>query len=112
MPAPVVAAAPTPQVQKPLFKQPIVLPSKTFEEDNGEEEEESGLLFVDPQQEKRAQLEKEKLLKKKEPTMITLKDGTIVPSSALLPMQAGLHHGVSGASHGAAGGEKNRWNYL
>jgi hypothetical protein len=43
------------------------------------------LLFVDPEAEKRAQLEKEKSMKKKEVPMIKLKDGSMVPSSMVLP---------------------------
>jgi hypothetical protein len=41
------------------------------------------LLFVDPEVEKRAQIEKEKLLKKKEVPMIRLKDGSLIPATAL-----------------------------
>jgi hypothetical protein len=40
------------------------------------EEEESGLLFVNPDDERKARLEKEKQLKKKEIPMLKLKDGS------------------------------------
>jgi hypothetical protein len=62
--------------------------SKPENTNKDEDEEESGLLFVDPEAEKRAQLEKEKSMKKKEVPMIKLKDGSMVPSSMVLPAQA------------------------
>jgi len=63
------------------------------------EEEESGLLVVNPDEERRARLEKEKQLKKKEVPMLRLKDGSqamMIPgllvasnSSSTAPTQAG-----------------------
>ena len=44
--------------------------------DDKHDEEESGLLFVNPDEEIRARLEKEKQLKKKEVPMLRLKDGS------------------------------------
>ncbi len=49
------------------------------------------MLFVDPEVEKRAQLEKEKQQKKKEVPMIKLKDGSFVPS-----MMIGMNAGMGG----------------
>ena len=70
-----------------------------------QDEEESGLLFVDPEAEKRAQLEKEKSMKKKEVPMIKLKDGSMVPSSMVLPAQAAA---MQNANNGQAGGGGRR----
>lgn len=52
------------------------------------EDDESGLVFVDPEVERRAQIEREKLLKKKEMPMIKLKDGSLVPAAHFIPQVA------------------------
>ena len=78
------------------------------------DEEESGLLFVDPEVEKRAQIEKDKQQKKKEVPMIKLKDGRMVPSN----MIAGMTMGLGGPSSSSAGnsamaaGNANRRNLI
>jgi len=71
------------------------------------------LLFVDPEVEKRAQLELEKQQKKKEAPMIKLKDGSMVPSMM-------INMGMGGPSSSNAGnsmlagtaGNANRRNLL
>ena len=78
------------------------------------DQEESGLLFVDPEVEKRAQIEKDKQQKKKEVPMIKLKDGRMVPSNMIAGMTMGLG-GPSSSSAGnsaIAGGNANRRNLI
>ncbi len=61
-------------------------------------------MFVDPEEEKRQALEKEKQQKKKEIPMIKLKDGSMIPSTAL---GASAMINPSATATGA-----NRLNYL
>ena len=75
--------------------------------DSVESEEESGLLFVDPEVEKRIQLEKEKSLKKKEMPMLRLKDGSMVPSM----FSNGSGPSIPGSSDNRLG-QNTRKNYL
>ena len=49
------------------------------------EEEDSGLMFVDPEEEKKAQKEREKLFKKKEAPVLKL--------AGNISIQGGLHQG-------------------
>ena len=102
--------APTPLPAKQITQ---LLKQASAKDQEGDEEE-SGLLFVDPEVEKRAQIEKDKQQKKKEVPMIKLKDGRMVPSH----MIAGMTMGLGGPSSSSAGnsamaaGNANRRNLI
>lgn len=70
-----------------------------------DDDEEDMIEFIDPQMVKKAQLEQEKSLKKKEVPMIKLKDGSLVPASSLMNIGGGGSHS---AAQGAAASDKNR----
>ena len=89
-----------------LKKISTMISSKYDNESNGEEES-GGLLFVDPQEERKAQLEKEKQLKKKEVPMIRLKDGTMIPASAVSAAHSSGKNGPNGQND-----PNSRKNYL
>ena len=77
----------------PFIRKQTSIKSEVPRADTGEhEEEESGLVFVNPDDERRIKLEKEKQLKKKEVPMFKMKDGT----------QAMMLPGLTGSSNSAA----------
>lgn len=75
-------------------------------------EEESGLVFVDPEVERRAQLEKEKFNKKKEIPVLKLKDGTVVQAGNFLSGMTGGGGGPSGPNNASAQDKGGRFNFL
>ena len=67
------------------------------------DEEESGLLFVNPDEERRARLEKEKQLKKKEVPMLKLKDGSHAMMLPALVATSSVTSNTSGGGVNQAG---------
>ena len=63
-------------MEQPQAQQPLIRKQTTTVVEDDDEEEESGLLFVNPDEEKRLRLEKEKQFKKKEMPVLRLKDGS------------------------------------
>jgi hypothetical protein len=96
----------------PAIQKQVSLPvAHKHSKSHAESEEESGLLFVDPEVERRAQLEREKANKKKEMPTIKLKDGTVVQAANFLSGMTG--GGPSGPAHSAANQDKTgRLNFL
>eukprot|EP00347_Sterkiella_histriomuscorum_P004010 403362094 len=74
----------------PLLKKTSTLQSTTSNQLNHTviDEEESGLMFIDPEEEKKAQKEKDKTLNKKEAPMLKLKNGSMFSMQSAIPQSS------------------------
>ncbi len=90
----------------PMIKKQTLTERQPVATDDKHDEEESGLLFVNPDEERRARIEKEKQLKKKEVPMLRLKDGS---QAMMLPALVSSNSVTSNASNGPnpAGGSRS-----
>jgi len=90
----------------PMIKKQTLTERPSVATDDKHDEEESGLLFVNPDEERRARIEKEKQLKKKEVPMLRLKDGS---QAMMLPALVSSNSVTSNASNGPnpAGGSRS-----
>ena len=90
----------------PMIKKQTVTERPPVATDDKHDEEESGLLFVNPDEERRARIEKEKQLKKKEVPMLRLKDGS---QAMMLPALVSSNSVTSNTSNGPnpAGGSRS-----
>lgn len=91
------------------FKQPFQKQSSLpMIVDNDEEDpEESGLMFINPDDEKKLKQEQDNQLKKKEIPMIKLKDGSLIPSAFVSAPGSGAANGMT-----ADKSIKQRYNFM